>query len=265
MRFETTQLSSPQFEKDGLRHITIKTSSLPGRGDIVVFVPDSGAVDLPVVLLLHGVYGSAWAWALRGGAHVTAGRMMSSGSLSPMIIAMPSDGLWKDGSFYLPHHGYNFESWIVDDVVDAVRLLIPQAAKSHKTAIAGLSMGGFGALRLGGKYADRFFGISAHSAITHLDQAHHFTHEFIDGISALDRSVFETLKLNREKLPPIRFDCGSDDLLIAYNRELHQTLKENEISHSYEEFSGAHEWSYWEEHLADTLQFFEKCLAGNDR
>ncbi len=260
-RFATTQLSSPDYECNNLRCITVKTPNLPGRGDINVFVPPGlEQTNLPIVTLLHGVYGSSWAWALRGAAHLTAWQLIESGEIQPMILAMPSDGLWQDGSFYLNHHGYDFEKWIVEDVPDAVRLLIPQAAESTQQCIAGLSMGGFGAMRIGAKYPNRYLGISGLSAITHLNQAHHFTAEVIEDIHPTDQSILETMRKNKAHLPPVRFDCGSDDLLIEYNRQLHHDLTASGIDHHYAEHPGKHEWSYWAEHLKDTLRFFDTCM-----
>ena len=120
--FRTVELSDPRFESDHLRYMTIKTSNLQGRGDICLFVPPDVRPDqsLPLVILLHGVYGSAWAWTHKAGVHLQAIKMIRQGEIPPMIIAMPSDGLWGDGSGYLEHNGFNFEKWIVDDVVDAV-------------------------------------------------------------------------------------------------------------------------------------------------
>jgi S-formylglutathione hydrolase FrmB len=75
-----------------------------------------------------------------------------------------------------------------------------------------------------------------------------------------DRSVVETLLKNRDRLPPLRFDCGSEDQLIEFNRELHRQLKNASVRHEYEEFPGGHSWPYWETHLADMLRFFAKHL-----
>ena len=128
-KFRTTELSFPQYEMDGLRFITIKTKNLKGRGDICVFVPDGHDLkDLPIAILLHGVYGSAWVWSMLGGAHKTAARLIKEGLIKPMILAMPSDGLWGDGSGYMEHDGQDFEKWIAHDVPAAVRENIPQTS-----------------------------------------------------------------------------------------------------------------------------------------
>jgi enterochelin esterase-like enzyme len=58
----------------------------------------------------------------------------------------------------------------------------------------------------------------------------------------------------------LRFDCGVDDPLLESNRRLHQALCDEGIDHTYQEFPGGHEWSYWEAHLEETILFFEAEL-----
>lgn len=264
--FRTIELSDPAYEHDGLRYITVKTPNLKGRGDITVWLPDAeltGNESLPLVILLHGVYGSHWAWSLKGGAHRTAERLIREGRIRPMMLAMPSDGLWGDGSGYLPHNSSDFERWIVDDVPNAVQAALPANQMTgfpSQLFIAGLSMGGFGALRLAAKYPERFQAVCGMSSITHLDQLPLFVEEALSSYrqsNSVDESVLNLLVPNRAKLPLIRFDCGTEDLLIEHNRTLHRDLLEHDIAHQYVEYPGGHEWPYWEEHLADALLFFD--------
>ncbi|RKR14325.1 S-formylglutathione hydrolase FrmB [Maribacter vaceletii] len=258
--FRTTEISDPEFESNNLRFITVKTKNLKGRGDICLFVPPvKNAKDLPIVLLLHGVYGSAWIWSQKTGVHITAWEMMQKGTLKPMIIAMPSDGLWGDGSAYLPHNQRNFEKWIVEDVPNAILENIDATSKNSNLYIGGLSMGGFGALNLGIKHAPKFKAVSGHSSITSFEQMSLFVEEPLHEYDALKKeipSVFKTIIESKNKLPKFRFDCGKEDILIEHNRKLHQQLEEENIAHIYEEFPGKHEWPYWTEHVIDTLQFF---------
>jgi S-formylglutathione hydrolase FrmB len=125
-------------------------------------------------------------------------------------------------------------------------------------------MGGFGALRIGAKYGQRFSGISAHSSITSLEQMKLFVKEGLNHYAQgnpTEEDVWLTFQQYREHLPPIRFDCGTSDLLISYNRTLHQQMHQHGYPHEYEEFSGGHQWSYWEEHIGKSLQFFTKQLT----
>jgi S-formylglutathione hydrolase FrmB len=268
--FRTLELSDPAYEQEGLRYITVKTPNLAGRGDLTVWLPPSdyiNAESLPLVILLHGVYGSHWAWTMKGGAHRTAAHLIREGRIKPVMLAMPSDGLWGDGSGYLPHSGYNFEHWIIDDVPNAVAEALADTLPTsfpQKIFIAGLSMGGFGALRLAAKYPDRFQAVSGLSSITHLSQLALFVEEPLRQYAQYDpveESVAELIIHHREHLPPIRFDCGIDDDLIEHNRTLHRTLVEYGVPHEYVEYPGGHEWPYWEKHLADTLLFFNTINA----
>lgn len=261
-KFRTTEISNPEFESNNLRFITIKTSNLKGRGDICVFVPPGKELkNLPIVTLLHGVYGSAWIWAHKAGVHFTALKMIEEGLIKPMVLAMPSDGLWGDGSAYLPHNNKNFESWIVDDVNQAVIENIDCVSEQSHLFISGLSMGGYGALRLGAKYPEKYKAFSGLSSITNKNQMHLFVEEDEENYNqkeTISESVFELMLQNKNNLPPFRFDCGKDDLLIEHNRVLHKKLISEKIPHEYEEFEGKHEWSYWTEHIKDTLLFFNK-------
>jgi len=260
--FRTIDVSDPRFEHEGLRHVTVKSAALRGRGDVTVWAP-ADAMPQALVILLHGVYGSHWAWAMRGGAHRTAGRLIEGGDIPPVALAMPSDGLRGDGSAYLRHgDGVDFERWIVDEVAAAAGAALPSLALDAPRFIAGLSMGGFGALRLGAKYADRFRGISAHSAITDFAQMGLFIEEdgAAFGTAAEDHSALGAIVGAGRTLPPLRFDCGIEDELLEANRQLHRALRAHGIAHVYEEFLGGHTWSYWETHLEATLRFFGKIL-----
>ncbi len=258
--FHTIELSDGEFEFDGLRFLTVKTPNLEGRGDICLYVPGmENLQDLPIYILLHGVYGSAWIWALKGGVHKTFTRLIKERRVKPAIIAMPSDGLWGDGSAYFEHNRKDFESWIVHDVPLAVKENIPEASSDSEMCIGGLSMGGYGALCLGSKHRDLFKAISAHSSVTKLEQMTQFVEEDLAHYSTSVKYpyIVDTIRENGKEMPALRFDCGVDDQLIGENRLLHNELEELDVPHLYEEFEGGHEWPYWQKHVEKTLLFFD--------
>ncbi|MEM6345161.1 MAG: alpha/beta hydrolase-fold protein [Bacteroidota bacterium] len=249
--------------QDHLHFITVKTTHLQGRGDICVYVPETAAQnDLPIYILLHGVYGSAWAWAYKAGAHLTAKRLIQQQEIQPAIIAMPSDGLWGDGSAYFQHHQKDFAQWIISDVPQAIKECFPFVATQSKLCIGGLSMGGYGALSLGSRFAERFSAISAHSSITELAQMPQFVEEPLAEYAAECEwpNVIDSILQNQKIMPPLRFDCGLEDSLLDANRQLHQNLIAAEIAHTYEEFSGGHEWPYWQKHVESSFRFFDQTL-----
>jgi S-formylglutathione hydrolase FrmB len=268
-QFRTIETGDPRFLRDGLFPVTFKSHSLRARADMMLFVPVGigSARNVPLVILLHGVYGSHWAWALKGGAHTTAAKMIAQGAIPPMVLAMPSDGLWGDGSGYVRHPGgADFDSYIVNEVPACVEEILPTVSRQSPRFIAGLSMGGFGALRLGAKHTMRFHGVSGHSSITHFSQMSRFVEEPLDAYGSLsdaDQSILYWIHANLAMLPPIRFDCGTSDPLIEENRTLHRELESRGVRHVYEEFPGGHEWQYWEAHLPDTLRFFTSILRAS--
>jgi enterochelin esterase-like enzyme len=258
--FRTIEISDKRFAFEGLHFVTVKSEALRHRADLTVYVPPGlkSIQKVPLVILLHGVYGSHWAWALKGGAHRTADKLILDGVIRPMVLVMPSDGLWGDGSGYVSHGEADYERWIVDEVPVAAKMVAEVTADSGPVFIAGLSMGGFGALRLAAKYPNRFSAASAHSSAITVGELTSYIKEPLTSWSHApeDRSVLSALIGAKAGLPPFRFDCGTEDALLDSNRKLHRELLSLDIPHVYEEFPGGHDWNYWERHLADSLRFF---------
>lgn len=252
----------------GLFFFTFRSPALGGRrGDVTLYIPPEPAVPAGLALFLHGVYGSHYAWAMKGDAHRTAHALMSSGEIAPMIVAMPSDGLFGDGSGYVPHSDADYERWIVDDVPGAVRAALG-ITQDLDLFITGLSMGGYGALRLGAKYARRFRAIAAHSSIVDFASLGNYVAEPLSAYetaSAEERDILHHMRMQREMLPSLRFDCGTEDALLAENRALHEALTVDDIAHEYREYPGGHEWSYWSARVGDTLRFFDRARTVNAR
>lgn len=261
-RTRIIELSDPEFEHNGVRFMTAYSPALRGRGDISVFASPGIEMltSVPIVLLLHGVYGSHWAWFFKGGAHLTAFDLIAAGRIRPMLLVAPSDGLYRDGSGYLRHSGVDYESWIVQDVLEAIFKIFSCTDRSSSVFIAGLSMGGYGALRLGAKHSGVFSGISAHSAITRIEEMSSFVFDPFPQGAAEEMDILHWCDKNRGTLPLVRFDCGVDDGLIEGNRCLHNQLQQRGIDHQYVEFEGNHNWKYWHTHIASTLLFFEEIM-----
>ncbi|HTR25374.1 MAG TPA: alpha/beta hydrolase-fold protein [Terriglobales bacterium] len=264
-QFPNAQLSRLIPGNESLRFLNFRGEALGSRGDVLLFTPPSmeSLKGVPLLLLLHGVFGCQWNWWLNGSIDTIATEMLREGTTLPMMIAMPSDGLWGDGSGYVPHAHADCEKWIVDDIPRCLRELFPQLHQ-EQFLIAGLSMGGFGALRLGMKYASQVQGISAHSSVTKVEQLSQFIPFPVKAFQYagdIDTDLLHWAKVNHDRLPPIRFDCGNEDSLIDANRELHAALLQLHVPHTYEEFPGGHDWPYWTEHVRSTLAFCKQVLS----
>ena len=258
--FRTLELSDPALSGDGLRFATVKSRALKQRADITFYIPPGAeqAQNVPIIMLLHGVYGSHWAWAFKGGAHLTAARLIAEGVLPPVVLAMPSDGLWGDGSGYVPHAEQDFEAWLMEEVPAVAMQACTGCTSQSRLMLAGLSMGGFAALRLAGKYPQRIAAASAHSAVTEAFDLDALIEETRSGwsMAADDVSVAEALTHAGPFLPSLRFDCGLDDPFLEVNRTLHQVLDLAAIDHVYEEAQGGHDWTYWSRAIERSLRFF---------
>ena len=259
--FRTTRISNPKFELGGIRQLTCKSPSLHKRVDTSVFIPEEARSqsDVPVIVLLHGVYGSHFSWNMGAGAYQTLQAMIREKEISPFILVTPSDGLWGDGSGYVNHGVENYEAWIAKELPALIEQEIDEVSTTSRFFIGGLSMGGWGAFWIGLQHK-RYEAISAHSAITHINEMSQFVEEDwtlwqeLNGIASI-----EELISTQTKFPPIRFDCGSSDILIEGNRELHQYLIGRNITHVFEELEGSHEWPYWEMNVRKSFLFFNEC------
>jgi len=266
-QFFTTEISDPKFEINNLRFITVRTNNLAGRGDMVVYVPSKvNLTNVPVVILLHGVYGSAWCWAMKAGVHLIADKLIRENKIKPMVLVMPSDGLYLDGSAYVAHtNGCNYERWITEDVLAAIRQEIKITSEKSPLFITGLSMGGYGALRIGAKFSNLFKAFGGLSSITKFEELSKFYEN--GDISTLAKNVtekpgvLETMQQYKATISPFMFDCGTTDLLIEENKILHNELLKLNIPHQFYEFEGEHNWRYWEEHIAAHLIFFNSLAS----
>lgn len=261
--FRNPVLSDEVPGHPGLRLLTFYSQSLARRGDVSLYLPPGKQErELPLLILLHGVYGSHWNWWVFGGLPAIAAEMLAAGEIAPMAIAMASDGLWSEGSGYLRHKAFDAEAWIIDDIPACIHALLPQV-RTERVALAGLSMGGYGALRIGAKHADRVAGISAHSAATSLEDLSSFVQESIAKDlprGNRDADLFYWMRKHRANLPPVRFDCGTGDSLLASNRALDAALTRANIPHVYEEFPGGHDWPYWQTQVRRTLLFISTAF-----
>lgn len=258
--------SPPDELAPGSRALTVQSPALRGRGELIVHVTSSAQLqpDVPVVILLHGVYGSFWNWILSGRAHQTLDRLVAQRLIRPVVLVTPSDGMAGEGTAYLSTCTADYEAWIMEDVVDCVREFVDPVSDASPLFLGGNSMGGFGAARLGLRNRSSVSGIAMHSAITHLDQLAQFTVDDVGDEAGLDIGERGLLHTFAEcgSPPPLYIDCGRSDPLADANRELHEALLARGVGHEYHEFEGAHDWDSWSARIEHGLRFFDATANG---
>jgi S-formylglutathione hydrolase FrmB len=172
-----------------------------------------------------------------------------------MIVVLPDGGTsrYLNLKFHERFGLQRYEDYLVQDIRREVERTF--STRPGPWAIGGLSMGGYGALRLGMKYPEKFASVWAHSA-----GMLRLTDDWIEKLDDRDDAdVFvhaERLKARRdagEPTPAISFDSGVDDFVFEHNREFHEHLDTIGLEHSWFEHPGAHTWDYWDEHVREAL------------
>ena len=141
-----------------LSEVQVPSAVLGGTMDVILYQPDGVAPPegWPVLYLLHGHDGNAHSWPDLGDIQATLDRMIAAGTLRPLLAVMPDAGnSWYVDSKALGGPG-DFETALVRDLPEWVEANFPVRGDRAGRAIAGLSMGGFGALRLALAYPERY-------------------------------------------------------------------------------------------------------------
>lgn len=232
---------------------------------------ESAQSRYPVVFLLHGLTGHYNNWTeLTKLANYLAGY--------DIIVVTPEggDGWYTDS---VSSVNEKWESYIVKELIPEVDNKFRTLAIREKRAIAGLSMGGFGSLKLGLKYPDKF--VLAGSFSGALGAAQITEKQFpgaigktIDGIfgpadseTRKSNDIFSIVRdLSPEKMKAIPFiylDCGTEDFLFQNNREFVDLLIEKKVPHEYRQLPGVHDWKYWDKQVQEFLRIANRTFAGN--
>jgi S-formylglutathione hydrolase FrmB len=270
-------MAKPTAPRTGTLNAHLLTSKLlGGRRPMFLYTPPRYEADrrrYPLLLLLHGMWGCQQDWVFDGHIPATMDRLIAAGEVPPMIVAMPSDGLHDDGTFYVNWHDGSgrFEDYFLQEVLVEVDRKFRTSRSRKRRAIAGLSMGGFGAMHLGLRHPEQFSIIAGLSSLLRPPQAieagSHAHRAFGPGKSpqsAQHRMVdpFELVKDRRlTGETRIYLNCGTEDHLLRQNRAFHEHLTHLGVEHAYEEFPGHHDWPYWRTHVVDALRFIAKHLA----
>ncbi len=243
--------------------LTYFNNALGKMTGLTVILPEAEGLrgPYPTFYLLHGYSDDHTAWTRRTSLERYAEQL-------PFIIVMPDGG---HGFYVDAQQGYAYDTAITRDLIAFVDDAFHTDPRRDKRVVGGLSMGGYGAIKLALAHPDLFSGAVSHSgalAWAHTD----FTPDTEWGRSAM-RIVGEhshggphdlfalAERADRATLPALRIDCGVDDFLIEDNRAFHIHLDALGIPHQYAECPGGHTWAYWDEHVQEALAFLAETIG----
>lgn len=227
--------------------------------------PLKEAKTYPTLYLLHGIFGNYTDW-------MTGTRIERWAQENDLAVIMPSG----DNSFYVDHEdaGAMYGEFIGRELVEMTRRIFPLSDKREDTFIGGLSMGGYGAVRNGLKYADTFGYIISLSGKVLVDDAPTSTNDtpsiigrrsyyescFGDlnqliGSDKDNKALVRKLLAEGKSIPKIFMAIGTDDFLLEDNRKFHAFLTEMGVDVAYFEDTGAHEWDFWDRWIKKALDW----------
>lgn len=223
----------------------------------------SRAGRYPVLFLLHGLTGHYSDWA-------TKTNLADYASRYRMIIVMPegNDG-WYTDSATVPSDKY--ESYFIRELMPDVQKRYRTIETRYGRAVAGLSMGGYGALKFGLKYPGTFVFVGSMSGALGVAA---WTEKDLGGPGPIRDSILgvfgpagsETRKPNDiyelvrsanaarlSSLPYFYVDCGTEDPLLGDNVRFTALLQEKKVAHEYRQLPGNHNWQYWDQQIQEVL------------
>ena len=303
-----------------VRTDTIWSQALGITKQLVVYLPpsygDSGKADrrYPLAVYLHGAWGSETDWTAQGHLATTMDSLVAAG-MQEMIVAMP-DG---DDGWWTTWHGLNdvaacrrtartenadtycvpwpkYDDYVVHDVIAHTDSAYRTMAQRESRGIAGLSMGGYGAITIAARNPGTFSVAASHSGVLRpalmVDSSTvattgvptlrdaHTTEELravsgpraaiiapafgMDSVSWMSRDpslLIERMIRQGDVVPSLFVDVGTEDGLMTMNRSFRDRMRELHVPLLYAEWSGKHDWAYWRAHLPESLQFIAERLA----
>lgn len=274
-----------------LTELRVYSPALERETTLRVLAPDGfdpSRDHLPVLWLLHGGYGGFRDWTTTGDAEaITAGL--------PLLVVMPDGGPggwysdWKTVRTLLGFQ--RWETYHIQELRPFIETLYATRTDRAGHGIAGLSMGGFGAIHYAARHPDLFGFAAAFSGA--LDDLHPQASTVITlsplimggalddiyGARASDespwrannpvdlaanlRSVVLELRTGNGQPGPhggATFDAG-EAAVAETNASLHQRLAALGIPHVYDVAAGNHSWPYWREDLTASLPGFLAVAA----
>lgn len=245
-----------------MSHATLHWTSPVLRRSVpmTVILPDNAPRPWPVLYLLHGMWDDHNAWMLKA-------RAMHHCRKWPICVVMP-DG---QDSFYTNHNnGEDYFAHFAEALPSFIEQTFPVRTDCGGRCVGGLSMGGYGALRLALGRPDRYASAHSHSGATMIGSREHkelssLTDEAFRRIFGPDprgsHHDLGHLAEHADPRPALRIDCGVDDFLFEDNQKFHTRLNQLGFDHQYETFPGGHSWDYWDEHLPEALPFHAGVLG----
>lgn len=214
-----------------------------------------------VLFLLHGYSGDHTDWVNR------TNLIKYLYDYSFVVVTPEADNSWYTNSPSLKNR--NYEDYIIKELIPFVEKKYRVITTKHGRAIAGLSMGGYGAIKFALKYPNLFYYAGSFSGAFRwpslIEKNKNLLTQSLKEAFGEKRSehwdkndvlaLVDSVKLN--SLPYLYISCGEDDPLeglLESNRKLVEKLQKKGISYEYHELPGEHNWIFWDNEINNFLR-----------
>jgi len=219
----------------------------------------SGSGKLPVLYLLHGLSADHTDWI----RHSFIERYAENKGI---IVVMPSVGR----SYYTDmKYGSPYFTFLSEELPKIVSALFPVSERKEDTFVAGMSMGGYGALKLALSFPERYAAAASLSGgldiVSRMNGANNFQpNELIaifGDVTELKGStndlfyLLDTLKAYNGDKPMLYQSCGTEDFLYDDNQTFRKYALDLGIEVTYDEGPGEHDWDYWDPQIQRVLDW----------
>ncbi len=221
-----------------------------------VVLPDEGNLNkIPVLMLLHGLSDNASGWCRYTACEQYAREM-------GFVLIMPE----VQRSFYTDMvYGLSYFTFIHSELPKMCQRMFGLSAKRELNYIAGLSMGGYGALKCALTYPKKYNACGSFSGVTDFRFRVGKTPDDKEFTAILGHKhqVLQKQDLfylaERCKTPPrIYLSCGEQDFLYEDNLRFDEHLSKVGIPHHFDHREGDHNWRFWDQSLQDFFNFIRK-------
>jgi putative tributyrin esterase len=242
---------------------TTANNALMKMSAFYAILPEKMQGPFPVLYLLHGLSDDHSGWVRRTSIERHVQNL-------PLIVIMPDGGRgWYADSKSNPRMAY--ETFITQDLIEFVDSTFQTRAERAGRAVAGLSMGGYGAFKLALQHPDLFCAAVSFSGAVdmryRMEQNPVWSAEFRaifgDEFAGSREDIIALLEqVPADQRPALWMSTGDQDGLLEDNRRAHAHMERLGIPHFYREDPGyGHGWDYWDFAVQDALVFLADQLS----